>query len=245
MLTATTAVLAGIIFIGYGVQTATGFGAGLISLTLGAHVVGVGDLVLLVLMLSLGQCGYIAVRYRGSIHWRFLGGWVAPFMGAGTAAGVYAAGFIDASSLPVILGWLILGLSLVELYASLRRRDLSPRPIGAPAAAAALFGAGVMHGVYAMGGPLLVYTMGRRALDKEIFRSTITVVWLVLNIGLVGYYASAGRVTGEHLEQLGPLIPAMILGVVAGEHLFARLRGPRFTQLVFALLAVAAVALLW
>ena len=244
MLTATTAALAGVIFLAYGVQTASGFGAALVAVTLGAHLIAVGDLVMLVLMLSIGQCGYIAVRYRVSIDWPFLIRWVAPFMGAGTAIGAYAAGHIDSSSLRRILALLILSLSVIEIHASVRRRGGPARPIGPMTAALGLVGAGLMHGVYATGGPPLVYIMGRRSLDKDTFRSTITVVWLALNIGLVSYHAVAGHLTREHGEMLAVLAPAMMLGLLAGERLFSRIGGPRFMQLVFALLAVAAVGLL-
>jgi hypothetical protein len=244
MVTATTAALAGIIFLAYGVQTASGFGAALIALTLGAHLIAIGDLVILVLVLSIGQCAYIAVRYRVSIDWPFLLCWVAPFMGAGTAAGAYAAGFIDSSSLRRILGALILMLSIIELYASARRRGGPPRSIGPITAALALLGAGLMHGVYATGGPLLVYTMGRRSLDKDTFRSTITVVWLALNIGLVSYHATAGHLSRQHGEMLAVLAPVMMLGLIAGERVFVRIGSPRFMQLVFSLLAIAALGLL-
>lgn len=245
MLTATTAALAAIIFVAYGVQTATGFGAALISVTLGAHLIPVGDVVVLVLTLSLGQCGYIAFRYRGSIDWRFLGRWVAPFMGVGTAAGAYIAGYIDGAVLRQVLGALILGLSLFELGASLGRRGKEPPPIGPVGSAIGLVGAGLMHGVYATGGPPLVYTMGRRRFEASAFRSTLTVVWLVLDFGLVSYFVIDGRYTAAHVQRVGLLVPAVILGIIAGERLFARIRGPRFMQLVFALLAAAAVGLLW
>jgi hypothetical protein len=101
-----------------------------------------------------------------------------------------------------------------------------------------------MHGVYATGGPLLVYTMGRRSLDKDTFRSTITVVWLALNIGLVSYHATAGHLSRQHGEMLAVLAPVMMLGLIAGERVFVRIGSPRFMQLVFSLLAIAALGLL-
>ena len=244
MLTATTAALVGVIFAAYGVQTATGFGAALIGVTLGAQFAPVNDVVLLILSLSLGQCGYIALRYRGTIDWSFLLRWVAPAMGAGTAIGAYVSGYLDGSALRRVLGAMILVLSLIELISSIRRKSGKPKPISKPTTGVALIGAGLMHGVYATGGPLLVYAMGRRDLDKETFRSTITVVWLVLNIGLVAYHAAAGNYRRELVESLGLLVPAMIAGTVAGEYFFRKIEGPRFMQVVFALLAAAAVALL-
>lgn len=244
MLTATTAALAGIVFLAYGVQTATGFGAALISLTLGAHLMAVGDLVLLILSLSLLQCGYIAIRYHGSIDWSFLLRWIGPFMGGGTAVGAYVSGYIDSSNLRRILGAMILTLSLIELYTSLRRRGSPARRLGPVGSALGLASAGLMHGVYAVGGPLLVYTMGRRNLDKETFRSTITVVWLVMNLGLVVFHAIAGHFTAELTGTLVALVPVVIVSVIAGERMFSLIGGPRFLQVVFGLLAIAALGLL-
>ena len=244
MLTATTAALAAVIFVAYGVQTATGFGAALISVTLGAHIAGVADIVLLILALSLVQCGYIAVRYRGAIDWRLLGRWIIPVMGAGTAIGAYIAGYLDSETLRRVLGGLILVLSLAELFASIRRAHAPAKPITAPATAAGLLGAGLMHGVYAAGGPLLVYTVGRRNLDKAAFRTTITTVWLILNLALVAYHGAVGNYRPDLLKVLALVAPAMLLGVVAGELVFRRIEGPRFMQVVFALLAAAACGLL-
>jgi hypothetical protein len=45
-------------------------------------------------------------------------------------------------------------------------------------------GAGLVHGMYTTGGPLLVYALGREGLSKHVFRSTVTAVWLVFNVGL-------------------------------------------------------------
>jgi hypothetical protein len=243
-LTATTAALVAVFFIAYGVQTATGFGAALVSVTLGAQLAPVTDVVLLVLALSLGQCGYIALRYRGSIDWSFLVRWVVPVMGAGAAAGAYLAGHLDGGLLRRILGGLILALSVIELAASVRRKATPARPISAPVTAVGLVGAGLMHGAYAIGGPPLVYVMVRRGFDKATFRTTITVIWLGLNVALVAYHGAVGRYTPELLGTMALLVPAVIGGVIAGEIFFRRIDGPRFMQAVFALLAVAALGLL-
>lgn len=242
-MTPLVALFGAIIFAAYGVQTATGFGAGIVAVTLGAQLMDIREILLYLLPLSLLQCGYVASRNRAAIDWPLLGRWIIPVMGGGTVAGAVLASDIGGDTLRRVLAALILVLSLYEL-AALSRKDLVRRPIGAAGTFGGLVGAGLMHGIYGCGGPLLSYTVGRRGLDKASFRSTITVVWILLNIFLIAYFFADGRYRSEHATGIALLVPFVVAGVAAGELAFRRLGGRRFNQIIFALLALAALSLL-
>jgi uncharacterized protein len=229
---------------GYAVQTITGFGAVVVTVTIGAQVMEIRELVLLVLPLSIAQCSYIALRYRSVIDWSLLARWIIPFMGAGTMAGAALSGHLPEQVLRRILAGLILVLALFELAVMLRPAAGPRGTLGGGGRAAGLLGAGLMHGLYATGGPLLVYTIGRSDLEKSALRSTLMVIWLVLNIGLVSYFAVDGRYGLPQLEGLALLAPALVVGMVAGERLHHRLDGRKFRIAVFAMLALAAAILL-
>lgn len=237
------AALAAIVVLAYAVQTATGFGAVVVSVTVGAHLMEIPELLLLLLPLSLLQTSYVAGRYRRDIDWRLLCRWIIPVMGAGTAAGAALAGQLGGDLLRRLLASLIMVLSIFELVA-LSRRDLAARPLGPVGTVVGLIGAGLMHGIYGTGGPLLTYTIGRRGLGKAAFRATVTLVWIFLNVGLVSYFLIDGRYRPGHVLELALLVPAVAAGTIAGELVFARLGGRRFNQIVFGLLAAAAFTLL-
>ncbi len=228
---------------GYCIQTISGFGAMVVAITLGAHLLEIRELLLLLLPLSVLQCGYITLRHRAAIDWRLLGRWIVPAMGAGTALGAALAGLLGSDQLRTLLAAIILILSLIELRRLSKSTTPSP-PLAAPLTAIGIFGAGLMHGIYATGGPLLVYTIGRRVPDKAVFRSTLTIVWLVLNSALIGFFVVDGRYSINHFVHIAYLIPLVILGVFIGEHLHTALDGKRFRQFTLTLLAVAAITLL-
>jgi hypothetical protein len=84
------------------------------------------------------------------------------------------------------------------------------KPISRPPSVAALLGAGVIHGIYASGGPMLVYAVGREGLTKKVFRSTLSMVWIVLNVILVARFLLAGdydREAGLDILLLVPAVP--------------------------------------
>ena len=51
---------------------------------------------------------------------------------------------------------------------------------------AVLLGAGVVHGMFVSGGALLVVYAAATFRDKEVFRSTLAAVWVILNGLLMG-----------------------------------------------------------
>jgi len=72
-----------------------------------------------------------------------------------------------------------------------------------------MFGAGIIHGIYASGGPMLVYAIGREGLAKKVFRSTLSMVWILLNVILVTRFMLAGDYDQEVALDVLLLVPAV------------------------------------
>ncbi|MBW1831861.1 MAG: TSUP family transporter, partial [Deltaproteobacteria bacterium] len=111
-----------------------------------------------------------------------------------------------------------LGLAFGIMVLLLSARDLHQlrfatagldKPISRPASAAAMFGAGIIHGIYASGGPMLVYAIGREGLAKKVFRSTLSMVWILLNVILVTRFMLAGDYDQEVALDVLLLVPAV------------------------------------
>lgn len=233
-----------VISLGYFVQTVTGFGSVLICLTLGAFAVSIPEIIPLVVPLSLLQTTYIVTRHRRDVRWRLLLRRILPVMGAGLALGMFVFRGFAGDWLRYVFGAMVLALAARELWRLLRADQTGPHSISLPASIAAIFGAGVTHGIYAAGGPLLVYATGREGLDKAQFRATLTAVWLVLNSVLVAGFVVDGTYTAERLTHVGLLAVAVPVGVLAGEWAHHRVPERRFKITVFALLIAAAISLL-
>jgi uncharacterized membrane protein YfcA len=116
--------------------------------------------------------------------------------------------------------------------------------ISRPASVAALFGAGVIHGIYASGGPMLVYAIGREGLTKRVFRSTLSMVWIILNTILIARFAMAGDYDREMSSDVLLLVPAVPFGILLGEWVHHKVDERSFKMAVLALLIAAAISLI-
>src|SRR5687768_6775642 len=168
-----------IVFAAQTVSAISGFGATVIVLTVGAQLYPIPAILIMVLPLSVLQSSLIAVRNHESIQWRLLVREVLPLLGAGLTVGFVIADQVGGEALRLAFGGLILALSLRELYVGWRG-GTAGAPLPAPVNAGFIGTAGVIHGIWATGGPPLVYALGRRGLDKAAFRSTLCIVWIIL-----------------------------------------------------------------
>ncbi len=237
------ALLIAIVFAAQAVSAISGFGATVIVLTLGAHLYDIPSLLVMVLPLSLLQSVWIVARHPRAVRWRLLAVEVLPLMAIGLAAGFLLGGWLRGDLLRTLFAALVLALSLRELWVAWRERG--PRaPLPAPVSAGFLTAAGVIHGIWATGGPPLVYALGRRGLDKAAFRATLCAVWIALDGAYNLRLAAAGSFDAASLRATALLLPAALIGLLAGDRLHARVDERRFRLLSFALLAVAAASLL-
>jgi uncharacterized membrane protein YfcA len=115
----------------------------------------------------------------------------------------------------------------------------APRPLPEVGRVAGLLGAGVIHGVFATGGPLAVFVSARELPDKHAFRATLSALWVVMNALVVPRLVQVGAVTGETLGQSALLLVPLAAGTFVGERLHAALDERTFRVAVAALLVVA------
>ena len=235
--------LSAIVALAYAAQTAAGFGATVLAVTLGSFFVPIQELVPLLVPLSLVQTLWIGWRHRDQVDSAYLFSRILPLMGSGMLLGFTVLPGLDSDHLKLFFALMILVLSVRELLAL--RRGISSGAGSTVAELTALIGAGVVHGIYATGGPLLVYAASRRTMDKSTFRSTLIVVWLPLNAVLCTQLIVTGRLTAAQAPTVGLLLLTLPLGVWLGERIHASIDELRFRVLVFSLLLAAALLMLW
>lgn len=232
--------LAAVVTLAFGVQTAIGFGSMIVGVTLGAAWMPLDELIARLVPLSVAQGLWVLLRHGWAVRWRLLGARILPWMGLGLGVGAGAIGPGGAPGSKPALGVLVLTLAAVELWRG-RRAAVGARW----QATLALIGSGLVQGVLATGGPLLVWALGREDLDRHAFRSTMTAVWVVLNGVLVALMAARGQVDAASLTDTALLLIPMGLGIALGEGVHARLDEDRFRRALWGLLAVASLPLLF
>lgn len=236
--------LALILFGAYAVQAMSGFGAVVLAVTFGALLMPIRQLPPILVPLNVLLVTYLVARYYKTIDLRVLLLRILPLMGVGVVVGVYLFDYLptEIDLKPWFAGLIILlsVLELIRLLKNLERVpvvDLVPGPVW-------MFLSGITHGLFASGGPLLVYAVNRLSLDKATFRSTLSAVWLVMNVSLTIFYLLSGHTSPERVAGLVVFLPSIVLGTVLGEYLHHRAPEHQFRIIVSVILLCAGVALL-
>lgn len=221
----------------------SGFGSTIISVALGAQFYPVETLVAVLVPLNVLLSCYLVFRYREHMDASLLEKKIFPFMGSGFVIGMMLFHALHGVMLKKCFGVFILFISLREIMNAAKKNPLPPSSLSL-ASLPGIFSAGVLHGMYACGGPLLVYALSRLRMDRKIFRSTLSVVWLVLNVILTVSLFVTGNINGGTLHMSLFLFPTLPLGILIGEILHHRVRETGFRIFIFSILFAAGISLM-
>lgn len=225
--------LAIFVFVAYSIEAITGFGSIVIALSLGALLLPIEAMLPVLVPLNICMTGYLLARHHQHIHWPTLLKLILPLMVSGTLAGYLLRPWLGDQLLQLLFGALVVwfaGRELLRAY-----RGLSSRRHGALWTRGWMLGAGITHGLYASGGPLLVYALTGTQLDKAAFRATLITVWFSLNSLLTVVFAIDGSLYPA-LPKVAAIAPVLVAGVIVGEYLHHRVDEQRFRNVVYALL---------
>lgn len=246
-----TLFLLGVIgLVAFTVEATAGFGATVVTVTLAAYFMPIEDVLAALLPANVVLSGYLVLRYWRFVDTRILLRRVAAWMVPGMVLGMLPRLLPQLGTLrehgviQLVFAVFIVILAAVELWRASLPSYRDARPLSAPLAALSLVGAGVVHGLFACGGPMLVYVVGRELTDKARFRATLSTVWLALNLVLVVQYVAQGTIDGASLRASAVMLVALVAGLGLGEAIHRRLSGDHFRRAVFGLLLVAGAALL-
>ncbi|MBZ0270477.1 sulfite exporter TauE/SafE family protein [bacterium] len=244
MLTPDFLALALIVVLSHASQAMTGFGAIAITLTLGAHFYPVEQLVPVLVPMNFALSLYLAARYREHVDHRQLWTRIAPVSLAAVPVGLSIYFLAQSRTLRVLYATFIIAFAAAGL--------IRERPGAAPRRPERvrwfdylwLLLGGVMEGIFAAGGPPIVMYARRAITDKSRFRSTLSLLWVVLVGVLVAGFAVGGAITPLTLKFSAMLIPSLIAGTVLGDRLHHQVNEDRFRLAIHVILFVAGLSLL-
>ena len=236
-----TALLAAIVAVAFLVEAAAGFGSMVVALTVGALFFPIPSLLGWLVPVNLVLSIYLLVGGRKHLDWKFLLSAVVPLMTAGLLVGmVLARATPNTDWMKPVFAGVVIAVALQQLM-----RSTALQPLSRPVASVALFAGGVIHGVFATGGPLAVFVASRTLPDKSAFRATLAAVWVVLNVLLLPRLWLDGSLALATLPLSAMMLVPLGLGIVAGEWVHHRLDEARFRRVVAVLLLVAGGTLLF
>lgn len=215
------------VFISNIVQALTGFAGVMLSIPPTILLYGPDMAKAVINVICWLVCVYLMVKNREYINKKELGR-IILFMLIGMAVGIYLYNIVDARILVPVYGLLIVGVALKNLL-------LKPSGASLPV----LLGAGIIHGMFASGGALLVVYLASAFRDKNAFRANVASVWTVLNLVLMFTDYEKGLYNTEFFELLGIGVIPLVIAVYLGNKIHSMINQQMFNRLTYGLLLAA------
>jgi len=159
----------------------------------------------------------------------------------GTVLGTYILASYKSDLLKRILGFLISGYSLRMLF---RGRD-SGRELKNYIGGIAGFVSGCLGGTFSMGGPPVIMYLNRKIKDKNSFRATLILYFLATNLWQFITFCYAGLINRDVLRFTLYLLPAFIIGNLAGSVLHIKIDQVLFDRIVALVLLITGISLVF
>ncbi len=227
-----------IIFIAYVVKGLSGFGSGLIAIPLLAFMLPLTYVVPLLGLLSYSGTIMQSMQLRKQVAWRDI--WpLLPFSIFGVVVAIWLLVTLDPLLLIRALGVFVF---VYACYSLLPKINFSGSRLWAIPAGGF---AGVVGALFGTGGPFYVIYLRLRQLDKNQFRASIAMLFLIDGGVRIAGYTVSGLYTVNLLLMLLLLLPVLFLAMYTGNHLHLKLNQHRFNQLVSSLLLISGLMLVY
>ncbi|RUO33720.1 sulfite exporter TauE/SafE family protein [Aliidiomarina soli] len=222
-------------------ESITGFGSIVIAVALGSLLFPIPQLLPILVPLSVFMSSALFIRFFRDIDFRLLFKRMLPFMLAGMLLGIALLQVLSSDALKAAFAVLVLWFALREWYKLQRGIITRPKPVWWQPWWT--FCAGITHGLFASGGPLLVYSMNTFAIAKANFRATLVCVWLGLNLTYSAIMWQQGLIQPV-LPVILAYLPVLAIAFWLGHRIHKRVNERQFKQIVYALLTFSAGAML-
>ena len=192
---------------------------------------------------------YVFIGNHKHVNWKELKK-IVLVMAAGILCGSFLKGFFLGTSrekvMYIALGLFIIYLSvngLIKVFKPKKEEDKAVK--SSSLTNLLLAAAGLVHGIFVSGGPLLIgYLTSRGVTDKVSFRATISTCWVFLN----GLILATELVGGDWSMSLATTAliatPFMLVGMYLGGKLCAKMSQQLFLKLTYVLLFISGFSLL-
>ena len=232
-------ILVAIIFAAVFTQSLSGFGSALISMPLLAPLLGLHVATPLVALMGGVMETLLLIYYREALNVRAVWRLVLASI-VGIPVGVLMLRGLDEDITLTILGVIIVGYALYALL-NFKLPKLEHSLWGYVAG----FFAGVFGGAYNTAGPPVIIYANCRQWEPAEFKANLQGFFIINNVVVILSHMLVGNVTPLVWRKFLLVVPAVVLGVVAGIALEKRLSAATFRKVVLVLLVVVGVRLLF
>ena len=229
-----------LVFCSHVVAGIAGFGNQLVALPLLAMLVGLAAGKCTLVVLGTVMYGILTARWHRHINRRQLA-IIVVLAGIGLVIGMVVFERLDhyERGMRITLGVFVMVIGIQGWV-----RPTLLRHVPTPVARLFVLAGGIVHGAFTTGGPLLVIYAQRAMPHKSEFRTTLGVMWIVLNVGLMAGWTVSHNWSPQTLPLCLVGLPFTLAGLTTGEYLHHKLDGPAFRRFVNVLLVVNGLLLI-
>lgn len=221
------------VFVSNIVQALTGFAGVMLSIPPSILLFGPDMAKAVINAICWGVCVMLAWQNREYINKKEILR-IVLFMLAGMAVGLYLYSVINASVLVPFYGAIIVAAALKNILMKPSDKNL-PAWVAIPV----LLGAGLIHGMFASGGALLVVYLVATFRDKNTFRANVAAVWTVLNLVLMFTDFEKGLYTSQFFHLVAYALPSLGIAVYLGNKIHDMINQKMFNRLTYGLLLMS------
>lgn len=238
-------------------QTITGFAGTVLAMPFSIILIGGEEARLILNILGIAaSLGVVLLNFK-AINWKEVLK-ICIVMAAGMAIGFIIIHYADVSKqiLYFILAGFVLLFTIIGIYTTFfkKEKELAEGEVDKYAKVkevmlyVILVVAGVVHGMFVCGGPLLIIYATKKLKDRDEFRSTLSMVWIVLNTVNLVRDIIAGAFTAENVGHLMIVLAislaVLIVAIFAGNVVAKKLNKKAFMLITYILMVISAVSLI-
>lgn len=198
------------------IQTIGAFAGTMLAMPFAILLLGPEQARLILTAVGILSCIYPVLSCRSSIDWKEVRK-IGIYMAVGILAAQFLLKYLYGTAILTAYGLLVIGVA-VRNFRQTRPRQLPPWLDNL-----ILLMAGLVHGAFLSGGSfLLIYAM-EHFTKKDVQRSTLSVIWLILNGGMVVLFTAQGLYCRENLHYVWVGVIPAILGILLGDWLQKKL----------------------
>ena len=225
-----------IVFMGYTIQTISGFGSMIFALPLSLMVVDRLEILPVFLVLSIFQSFSVAYKGRQFIIKKEFNTMILLAI-MGLPLGILIGDLIPVMVMNILLGIFIIINSLHSLIKIIRKQN-EPELVLSKYHGIYPFLSGFMQAAYGVGGPLIATYMDKVTDDKNVYRSMMCLFWCLLNPIIIIGYITRGEINSSHFGMFLLLIPAIGLALFVGNKIIDHISKRKFQIFVHSLLII-------
>ena len=243
----TKLLLAGaVVFVSFTIEEITGFGSTVIALPFVSMLLGLKAGIPYLCTLSMLLSIHIVLRSRKSVVWREYR-FIALHVALGLPVGIFLFNRLSVPALELLLACVMIAVGASGFSRTWRNgsdQTVPPEKGRGVLMRLLLFFGGIVHGAFGTGGPFVVIYASRALPEKGLFRVTLTLLWLTMNLVRIADWTLRGTVWNARMGQSFLVaLPFVFAGIFLGDFLHRKVDERLFRLCVYGLLCLAGIVM--